>query len=409
MKTLLLRFLALLALLALQIAGLAVQPALRAYQGRLPVLKRQVTAVTASATQAAENNLRYPTALINIPYWEQVPFSEEMLNRAGGLAHALCTEARPTLATPHDIVLLSVRSWEKDRETTLKRVQEYKGKGWTVTIIGSKAGKPTELGADFFIDNGARTPAAAEGRINVIANITLGWMWCCEYAAAMSRHGQFPAVLYSVAMKGAQEYDEKIQTEQGRFTVEPCDQTIPAGKLAKLYLKRVDKLIKDCRSKKIQGQLNQAADVVAARLQAGQTVGVAGLGHAILEEVTVDNKSPWKGFQAVGAVKTAYKANLKPGELLVWIAYCGMNSAYDDYGKYIAEAGVDLITCYAPDKEWAVDAPKDLGHIDQCWTLPDAEVPIPLFPHAMAPISGINSCLILRMLDDEVAKRLEKK
>lgn len=398
-------FLALLALV--QLAGLAIQPALKAYQSRLPVLKKQIPAVVASAQHAAENNLQYPTALINMPYWEQVSFSEEMLNRAGGLAHAYCTEARPKLATEHDIVVLSVRSWEKDRETVLKRVKEYKAQGWTVTIIGSKAGKPADLGEDFFIDNGAPSEKAEHGRINVIANITLGWMWCCEYAAGMSRKGKFPAVLYSVAMEGAAEYDAKIQSEQGRFTVEPCEQAIPAGRLAGLYLKRVEKLVKDCKSSKIQRQLAKAADVVAARLQAGETVGVAGLGHAILEEVKMDNRSPWKGFQAVGSPKTAFKANLKPGELLVWIAYCGMNSAYDDYAKYIAEAGVDLVTCYAPDKEWAANAPQSLAHIDQCWALPDAEVPIPVFPHKMAPVSGINACLILRMLDDEVAKRLK--
>ena len=403
------RFFALLTLALVQLAGLAIQPALKEYQSRLPVLKKQIPAVVASAQHAAENNLQYPTALINMPYWEQVSFSEEMLNRAGGLAHAFCTVARPKLATAHDIVVLSVRSWEQDRETVLKRVKEYKAEGWTVTIIGSKAGKPADLGEDFFIDNGAPSDKADQGRINVIANITLGWMWCCEYAAGMSRHGKFPAVLYSVAMEGAQEYDAKIQSEQGRFTVEPCDKAIPAGQLSRLYLKRVDKLVKDCKSKKIQGQLTKAAGVVAARLQAGETVGVAGLGHAILEEVKMENRSPWKGFQAVGSVKTAFKTNLKPGEVLVWIAYCGMNSAYDDYGKYIAEAGADLVTSYAPDKEWAVNAPKDLAHIEQCWALPDAEVPIPVFPHKMAPVSGINSCLILRMLDDEVAKRLSKK
>ncbi|MHB9109960.1 MAG: hypothetical protein ACYDCO_23150 [Armatimonadota bacterium] len=403
------RPLALTLLFALLSVVWGAQPSLDAYQARLPVLQRQIPAVAASAQQAAENNLQHPTALINMPYWEQVPFSEEMLNRAGGLAHAFCTEARPTLATAHDIVVLSVRSWEQETETILKRVTEYKKQGWTVTIIGSKAGKPADLGADFFIDNGAPSEKADQGRINVLANITLGWMWCCEYAAAMSRQGKFPAVLYSVAMPGAQEYDEKIQSAEGRFTLVPCDTPIPGGELAQVYLARVEKLVADCASERIQGQLLQAADVVAARLRAGETVGVSGLGHAILEEVKTDNKTPWKGFQAVGSPKTAYKANLKPGELLVWIAYCGMNSAYDDYGKYIQEAGVDLVTCYAPDPEWAVHAPKDLAHIDQCWTLPDAEVPIPVFPHKMAPVSGINSCLILRMLDDEVAKRLSKK
>ena len=151
-----------------------------------------------------------------------------------------------------------------------------------------------------------------------------------------------------------------------------------------------------------------SAQLVADRMNAGGTVGVSGVGHVILDEVKTDMKAPWKGFQAVNAVSTAYKKNLRPGDLLVWIAYVGMNSAYDDYAKYIKEAGLQLITCYAPDKEWGEYPTDVLAHIDQCWQLPDAEVSIPLFPEKMAPVSGINSGLILRMLDDEVAARLKK-
>jgi hypothetical protein len=401
------RFCALLTLVLLQTAGLALQPALKDYQARIPLMRKQIPAVGASAQQAAENKLTHPNSLLNTPYWEQVTFSEEMINRAGGLALAYPTGALAGMAaTEHDVVLLTVRSWEKERETVLKSVKEYREKGWTVTIIGSKVGKPADLDADFFIDNGAPSEGAEHGRINVLANVTLGWMWCCEYAAAMSRKGKFPAILYSVAMEGAAEYDATIQTAQGRRTVVPCEKAIPAGALSRIYLKRVEKLVSDCKSRRIQGQVRKAADVVAARMRAGGTVGLSGLGHVILEEVKLDTRAPWKAFQAVGSVKTAYTANLKPGELLVWISYCGMNSAYDDYAKYIAEARVDLVTSYAPDPEWSKDAPKALAQIDQCWKLPDAEVPIPVYPHAMAPVSGINQGLVLRMLDDEVAKRL---
>lgn len=410
-STLRLRLAILLLLLALLPAAVlaAFQPALKDYQARLPALKRQIPAVVASAQQAADNIIAHPKALINVPYWSQVSFSEEMINRAGGLANIYPTEARPNLATPDDIVILTVRSWEKETDGILKQVQQFKKLGNTVTVIGSAVGKPKELGADFFIDNGAPTGMADQGRINVLANVTLGWMWCCEYAAGMTRHGKCPAILYSVAMPGSAEYDAKIQTEDGRLTIHPCDKAITAGKSAELYLRRVDKLMKDCRSKRIQKQLKGAADVVVTRMRAGETVGLSGLGHVILEEVKIDTRAPWKGFQAVGSVQTAYKTNLKPSNLLVWIAYVGMNSAYDDYNKYIQEAGLQLVTCYAPDPQWSKDAPKDLAHIDQCWKLPDAEVPLPIFPYAMAPISGINAGLIMRMLDDEVYQRLQRK
>lgn len=386
----------------------AVQPSLTNFQARLPLIKKQIPAVVASAQQAAENNLTYPKALLSVTYQSEAGFAEELSDRAGGLAIVSAIEGREQQATPHDIMLICVRSWEKQRDITLKIVKECKAKGWTVTVIGSAAGKPADLEADFFIDNGAPSDKADVGRINSLCNVTLGWMWCCEYAGAMSRKGKFPAVLQSVAIPGAGEFDAKIQSADGRFTVLPCDKSFPAGALAGLYLTRVQKLVKDCKSKPIQRQVNKAADIVAARMQAGGTVGLAALGHVILEEVFADTRAPWKAFYGVGDAD-AFKKNLKPGELLVWIAYCGMNSAYDDFGKHIQEAGVQLITSYSPDPSWATKPPSSLAHIDQCWSLPDAEVPIPIFPNTMAPISGINSTLILRMLDDEVAKRLEKK
>jgi len=328
----------------MSLAALAVQPSLSAFNGRMPAMKRQIPAITASAENAAARILGNPGALLNTPYWEQVAFSEEMINRAGGLAHAYPTGAPGrTPETRHDVVLL-----------------------------------------------------------------TLGWMWCCEYAAAMSRKGKFPAILYSVAMPGADEYDAKIQTPDGRHTVVDCPTPVPAGKLAGLYLRRIGKMITDVKSRRIQWQLAQAADVVAARMAVGSPVGLAGMGHAIIEEVKMDNRAPWKAFQAVGSPRTAFSANLKPGELLVWMTYCGMNSKYDDYAKYIAEAKVDLITCYAPDPEWSKNPPPTLAHIDQSWKLPDAEVPIPVYPHSMAPISNINVTLLMRMLDDAVMARLEK-
>ena len=69
-------FLAILFLLFLQSAVFsALQPALKDYTARLPVFKAQIPAVVASATQAAENNLIYPKALLNIPYWQQEGFA----------------------------------------------------------------------------------------------------------------------------------------------------------------------------------------------------------------------------------------------------------------------------------------------------------------------------------------------
>jgi len=407
MKTPLFHRLAVLLLIALlHVAAHAVQPALRDYNARLDGMKRQIPAIVKSAEHAAENMLEHPDALITAPSYEQRGFAEELKNRSGGLARVM--NLGEVESTKHDIVLLSVRSWETQAAYIRRRVKAYHKSGWTVTVIGSKAGRPRDLGADFFIDNGAPSGKAEHGRINAIANVTLGWMWCCEYAAAMSRQGKFPAILLSAFMPGSAEYDASIQTPEGRATVVDCPVAIPPGELSNLYLTRVRALLKDLQSDRAQGQLGQAAGVIAGRLAKGGTVGISGFNHFGQDEMSVQSKTPWINFRSGSMVGQALRTHLKPGDLLVWFAYAGMNTPYADYEKYIAEAKVDLITCYAPDPVLAKDPPPALAHIDQSWALPDAEVPIPVFPAKMAPVSDINAVLLMRMLDDEVSARLKK-
>lgn len=392
------------------LAGCAeLQPSLKEFTARLPVLQGQIPALSDSAEQSADEILDHPKALLGMPYGSQASFSEELISRAGGLCLAYSNEVNVQDQTPQDIALVSVRSWEKEAAQVVKRVRDYKDKGWVVTVFGSTAGCPKELAADFFIDNGAPSGAAVHGRINLLANVTLGWMWCCEYAAAMSRRGKFPGILYSVAMPGGEEFDKPLQTIEGRHTVVSCDKALDAGMLAGLYLKRVQQLVADCSSPRTQEQLAKAADVITAHVKAGERVGVSGMGHVILAEVSQDTKVPWNAFQAAGASKTAFKEHMQPGELLVWVGYVGMNSAYENCAKAMDEAGLQIVSCYAPDPTWAANPPFVLAHIDQRWALPDAEVPIPVPPYKMAPVSGVNAGLIFRMIDDEVAARLAKK
>jgi len=85
-------------------------------------------------------------AQLCVPYWEQMSFAEEMIDRSGGLA--LAGHAGGTgRATQYNFVLPSVRSWEKTAELMRRRVEEYRAKGWTVTVFGSKAGCPKRRGA----------------------------------------------------------------------------------------------------------------------------------------------------------------------------------------------------------------------------------------------------------------------
>src|SRR5689334_1298253 len=83
------------------------QPSLREYAARVPFMRTQVPAVVKSAQASAERILAHPDALIDVPYWEQAGFSEEMINRAGGLALAYPAGAGGiTAATSNDVMLL---------------------------------------------------------------------------------------------------------------------------------------------------------------------------------------------------------------------------------------------------------------------------------------------------------------
>jgi len=389
-----------------------IQSSLAEFEARIPKISSQIPQIIKSAEFAAGCVLKKPDTLINVPYNEQKSFSEEMINRAGGLSNIYPSESpdRVRFVTDHDIVLYSVRSWETDAETAIKRLNEYKGKNWKVILIASKKGMPSKLKYDFFIDNGAPSGKAIYGRINILANITIGWMWCCEYVSAMTRKGKIPGILISISLEESTEHNKKIQTPEGRLWIGDCPEKIPAGKLVNIYLERVKKLVFDLKSEKIQKQIDYASDIIASRMAEGKRVGISGVGHVIIDEVKRDLKAPWIGFQAVGQVgrrRNAFSKYLQPGDLLVWIAYIGLNSKYVDFGRYIKEANLELITCFAPDLDDPSVNKTGIAHIDQCWAKGDAEVPLPCHPWKMAPVSGINSGLILRMLDDSVSKKLE--
>jgi len=388
----------------------AAQPSLREYEVRVPTMRAEISNVVAGAQASAERIMAMPAALLNVPYWEQPSVGEELVNRSGGLAHVFPTEQRVADATDHDVVLLSVRSWEQDSTNVMKVLQQYRAKKWFTTLIASRAGCPTNLPVDCFIDNGAPSGGREHGRINVLANTTLAWMWCCEYASAMTRKGKIPAVLMSVGLPEGAAFDAPLQTREGRHWIGPYAQPIPAGELAEIYLQRTEQLLRDLKSDVRQAQIRKAADVVAKRMAEGKTVGLAGVGHLILFEAELDNRAPWKGFSGGLVQGGGLKSQLKEGDLLVWIAYSGgMNSKYFSFSKAISDAKLDVITCFTPDPRGPVDngGITPLAHIDQSWAIGDAEVPLLCPPYKMATISGLNAVLIQRMLDDEVALRLQ--
>jgi len=386
-------------------AALAV---LDAFRARTAVSREQLPTIIESAEVAADRLVAHPSSLLNVPYAPQKTFAEDILNRSGGLANALPSVERRAEITEHDVFLFSVRSWEKDGKEALGHIAEAQGRGWLVVLFASKAGAPQDLAVGYLIDNGAPTGREEEGPVNALANSLNGWLWCCEYVAALTRRGKCPGILQSALTEGADEHNSRLQTREGRHWLGECDQPVAAGALARAYLRRIDELLVTLAGERIQGQTQDAARIIAERLAAGANVAVSTCTHFLMFEVFWNNRTPWKPFFVVWRAKTAIPQNVQPGDLLVWFGFKGLSTPYEDYGRYIRETGASLITSFTPDENPANNAPQALAHIDQSWSEGDAEVAIPCPPGRMAPISGINQGLLYRMLDAAAAEKLEQ-
>ncbi len=390
----------------------AAQPSLQAYQRRLEHFRGQIPALIRSADSFAAHAIEHPRALLNVAWRGQPSFSDELMSRAGGLAHAQPSQNREQFITREDVVLYSVRSWETHERLVRRELDAFRAQGWRVTLIASKAGMPDDIAVDFFIDNGAPDGGREHARVNLLANITLGWMWCGEYAAALSRRGKLPGILMTVAEgETADQHNNQFGLGEGQRTLIDCDTPIPAGRMADLYLQRVGRLVEDLNGEPTQTRIAQAADLIAQRMNAGRTVGLSGVNHLIFHEMYLDNRAPFKPIRPISrrAGDNPFARALKPGDLLVFIGYSGMNSRYHDFLTPIRAAQVELITSYVTAADPAMNAEGALVHIEQHWQLPDAELPLPGPPHRMAPVSGINAGLIHRMLDDAVYERLSRK
>jgi uncharacterized phosphosugar-binding protein len=393
---------------ALQAPQISATSSLDAFAARVELTKKSLPAITRVATAAATQILQHPGALIDVPYFEQQTFAEEILNRAGGLAQALPTVERPQMATPHDIILLSVRSWEQDGEKIGKLMREAHEKGWTIFLFASRAGMPPQLKADYLIDNGAAGGGQTEAPTNALTNVLNGWVWTCEYTAALTRGGRYPGILASILSPGSEEHNKKLQTPAGRPFLGVAPTKIAAGELGSIYLRRVDALLSSLGGAWTQEQINRAAGLIAEQLNAGKTVGIATCTHFLLQEIFENRRTPMKPFNVVWHSKTAFKENLKPGDMVVWFGYVGVSTPYEDYEGAMRDAGLKLIGSFVPDADPANNAPGALSFITQHWTPPDAEVPLPFPPGHMAPVSGLDEGLLYRLLEDAVLARLHE-
>ncbi|MHB9106563.1 MAG: hypothetical protein ACYDCO_05845 [Armatimonadota bacterium] len=412
-------------LLVLLLAGLCfaaetLPPSLRDFTARVEVSRAQLPLITRAAEAAAARKVAHPDALLNITYHLQPSFAEELLNRSGGLAEALPSEERPARVTPNDFVVFSIRSWEADGEKGVAYLKECRQKGWMIILFASSAGRPADLEVDWFIDNGAKTGTEADAAVNSPANALNGWLWVCEYTAALTRLGKHPGILQSITTAGSIPHDHPLQDAKERhLNLFPCAVSVPAGDLARLYLRRVERMLDDLAGAATRGQLDRAAAIIAGRLRDGKKVFVSTNTHIMLGEMDKNCRTPWTPLVTLRNMKEVLAKHTQPGDLFFWLAFNGVSiwyyadgatpsSLYIDYDTPLRASKVDLITCFARDPLHPENnGDYALAHIEQNWAFGDSEVPVPFYPGRIAPISGLYQSLLYRMLDDVTSAMLQ--
>lgn len=323
--------------------------------------------LTQTAEETVRRLVRNPYASIEVPRTNQWGFSEELWERAGGL----CQIADGVYDTPDNVVLLSSRAGN---------VPVADGK---LVIRFDKVSDDT--------------------RVNLIADVVSGWMWCCEYYAAASRLlGRVPPTEKGLSFEDSWVISCSAFSPDHLPRFVPCPEKIAAGKLGRSYLESALAMLARMREPTTCDAVRRAAQFVGVELSAGRTVGVAGLGHPIIEECVRGLKSNLKGIVAVGNIPQVYSEALKPGDTLVWFAYNGLNTYWADYGTAIRKAGLNLVLSHAGTEPCSREAYVK-AFIPQLWTLPDASVSVPVRPFKIAPLSEVSRCTLLRMLDEEVA------
>lgn len=392
---------------------------LAVFSNRVENARTQLPLIIAAAEDAAARKLAHSNSHVNVTYGLQACFAEELVNRSGGLAEALPEADRSKLVTSNDIAVFSIRSWEKDGDKGMAFLKSCKEKGWMTILFASAKGKPANLEVDHFIDNGAKSGNETEAMDNLMANVLNGWLWVCEYTAALTRHGRHPGFLQSITTAGSRAHNGLYQNYRTRHQTLPCDVSLPQGDLSNIYLARVNGLIQDLSSCHTQKQIAQAANIIAKRLKENKKVFVSSTTHILLNELGRCNKTPWKPLFLLNNPKKVLEQNTQPGDLLVWTSFNGVSiwaykdnsgpsALFRDFDTTLREAKLDLITSFSSDPLHPENnAAYALTHIEQPWSFGDAEVPVPFPPGRIAPVSGLCQALIWQMIDDATSDQLK--
>ncbi len=378
------------------------------FAARTGLLAARLPAITACAEICASRTIANPALLLDVPYAPQPGFAEEMVNRSGGLANALPSEERTRLVTADDILMFAVRSWDQDGERAMKRLQERHARGQLILLFASRAGAPPDVPADYWFDNGASDGGASEAGVNAMINAMQGMLWGIEYVAAMSRAGHYPGILQGILEEGAAAHNAGLGDHAARRRIYTTDAVMPAGQGGRQYLEAVQAVVDKLREAPVQAQIESAATIIGRQMDGGGTVGLTTCTHLLMSEISLDTHAPWTPFNCVWKTQRGvFEANVGKGDLVVFFGYIGVSSLLEDYASAMRRSGAGMIVSSARDGGNPDNmVPEALARIDQHWSLPDAVVPLPFPPGHMGAISGIESTLLFRMLDEAVASVL---
>ena len=392
-----------------------------AYRQRLEFVRQQLPAITTAAEAVARRWVDRRHVLLHYPFGgDASDFSMENIARAGGLENAQPNTMRLKLRTTNDVIVAGTRSWEKGAEFLGIELPKARSNEWMIVVFGSRQGLPANLPVDFLIDNGAATGSESEAALNEIVNLTEGWMWSCEVAAALTRLGWRPGILKGMPLPGSTAHNKEYQRSDALPELYPWkEKPIAAGELGRAYLDQVERQLVDLEGKATRDAIARAADLAVDHVKRGKTLWATSFTHVLDGEVFFDNQAPIKAFRGIscGPHGETFTSNLKPGDLLFFFGEWTLNMPWTDYLKIIRSTGAD----YIPSWRYCTEPmePYEGGKVfydqnvsdaqmvlEQRWPFENAAVAIPFPPGTMAPISGVHVCLLYRMLDDAIARRL---
>lgn len=349
--------------------------------------------------------------------WNYQSLQQELSGRSGGMVSLgrMWTNDRTDEQKANDMAIIgwdrAPGNGEADRLRGLKKQGVY--------IIGFG---PKELPAlaecveqcDAFFDTGLPDDRVVTlhygdkvGRINHLVNTLYGWAFIGEVVSALTRQGKMPPIWKSYAYKDGVEWGNRYHMK-AQFHDDLTAPPQPAGKLGKAWLAQMRDHMRRFRNTQLPA-VRQAADLLAAELDAGKTPYVLSSGHMPWVYVGKYEDARWMkvlDFHSTVAYQVKdFKEKLPEGTLAVRIGYFGEDQTARDL---YAEKKVRLIQITSDSIYPEMRQPDNLAvKIDMGMAFGDACVKLAGYPIPLFPPSGVMQIVAYEAINTEVLSRLE--